>query len=142
MLVEIVASPTRATLWNTRPLGFRRRSDRMLVSRRYRKSAISEIHVLDGPEIIDLRKLFAERIPRRQELQERRPGHRLDDQSVPLLAKDRLVARKLEIPRNTNRLVAPVPEQAHDAFGLHDVLPAAKTRPMRRHMLAWSRAWL
>src|SRR5205823_4861153 len=88
-------------------------------------SAISEIHVLYRLEVLDLRELLVERLPRRQELEERRPRHRLEDQPIPLLPEEGLIARELKVPGYPHCLAAPVPEQAHDSFRLHDVLPAA-----------------
>lgn len=70
MLVQIVATPEEATRWATRPLGFRSRSDRMLVSRRYRNSAISEIHVLERLEVVDLWELLVKWFPGRQQLEQ------------------------------------------------------------------------
>src|SRR6185295_13473303 len=128
MLVQSMAAPARAAFWAVGPPGFRSRSERALVSRRYRSSVISEIHVLGRSEVVDLRKLFVERLPRRQQLEQRRPGHRLDDQTVPLLAENGLIAGELEIPRDANRLVASVPKQTHDSFGLHGYSPDRRER--------------
>jgi hypothetical protein len=97
----------------------------MLVSRRYRNSAISELYILDGLKVIDLRKLLVERFPRSQELQKSRARHRLDDQTVPLFAEKSLVARKLKVSRNADGLVAAVSEQSDDSLWLHEPLPVA-----------------
>jgi hypothetical protein len=66
--------------------------------------------VTDWLEVVDLRKLLVERLPRRQQFQECRPGHGLDNQSIALFAENGLIAGELKIPRNANCLVAPGPE--------------------------------
>jgi hypothetical protein len=88
---------------------------------------MSEIHVLEWLEVVDLWKLLVERLPRGKELQEGRSRHWLDDESVALLMEESLLAWKLQISRNTHCLVTPVPEQAHNSIGLHGFLPAARS---------------
>ncbi|HZF09245.1 MAG TPA: hypothetical protein VFE33_10695 [Thermoanaerobaculia bacterium] len=77
------------------------------------------------PEVVDLWKLLFERIPGGQQLQEGRSGHRFDDEPFAFLMEKGLVAGELKVSRYAQSLVASVPEQAHDPFSLHGVLPAA-----------------
>jgi hypothetical protein len=97
----------------------------MFVFRRYR--SISEVHVLDGFEIIDVGKLFLKRSPCGEDLQQRWPRHGLDDQPIPFFVEHGLGAGELEVPRDTDCLVAPVPKQAHDSLSVHGILPAVDT---------------
>ena len=96
----------------------------MFVSRRYR--IISEIYVLDGLEVIHVRKLLIERTPCGQNFEQRFARHRFDDQPAPFLSQQDLATRKLEVSRDSDRLIAPIAEQACDSFGLHSILPAAR----------------
>jgi hypothetical protein len=96
---------------------------------------MSETYVIEGLRVADFRQLVIERTPGGQDLEQRSTWHGLDDQSIPFLPKQGLVAWQLQISWNADRLVAAIPKEPHDTLSFHDILPAAK-RPMLQLMLS------
>ena len=97
----------------------------MLWDRAGNESPISQIHVIRRRRVFDLGELLLERLPGGQKLQHGRSPNRLYNQTIPFLAEQSFIAGQLQVARNPQRLVPPVPKQPHDSFGLHGVLPAA-----------------
>jgi hypothetical protein len=80
---------------------------------------MSEVHVLDRPEVVNRRKILVEGIPSGKERQERRPRHRFDHQPISFLSQQGLAPRKLEVPRYPDCLISSIAEEAHLAFNRH-----------------------
>jgi hypothetical protein len=84
---------------------------------------------MHGPRVIEQRgifnfgKILAERLPCGCKLQQRRSPNRLYNQPIPFFAEKSFIAGQLQVARNPQCLVPPVPKQPHDPFGLHSVPP-------------------
>src|SRR6516225_1045260 len=114
MLVQTCASPTSRTRCVTRPCGCER--DR----RRYwcRASTASQFDGIEG-ELADRRKPLVERCQCRQHRKQGFRWKRFNDQPLTVLSDDRLRTAKLELARNSHRLVSTGPEQFDPSFGGH-----------------------
>src|SRR5437867_13007076 len=86
----------------------------MLVSSRYER-AISQID-RPGRRPLDAREVLVEWFQGREDREQRRPCHWFKDEAMPFLSQDRLAPRHFQIPRNPQRLVASIPEQADVPF--------------------------
>ena len=80
-------------------------------------STASKRYVVEWREpLVDVRELLLQRLQSRQDHQKPPRLHWLQDQLVPILAEDSFVAFELEVPRDSDCLVAPV-EQSDTALG-------------------------
>ena len=79
--------------------------------------------------IFDLGEILVERLPRGCKLQQRRSPNRLDNQTVPFLAEKGFGTGQLQVARNPQCLVPPVPKQPYDPFGLHRLALTRRRRP-------------
>ena len=100
----------------------------MLVSSTYER-AISEIDRL-GRHPLDAREVLVDRFQGREDREQRRPRQWFKDEAAPFLSQDRLTTRQFHIPRNPQRLVASVSEQADVPFGV------------RRALVFWHRLYI
>jgi hypothetical protein len=61
-------------------------------------------------------KIFIQRPEPRQNGQERSRRRRFDDEPLPLFSNNGVFTGQFELARNSNRLVAPIPEQFDVSF--------------------------
>jgi hypothetical protein len=107
-----------------------RRQLRRAVGRRRRggneSQPSSKFHAIEGWWIFDFGRILVERLPGIWKLQQRPSPNWLYNQAIPFFAEKSFVAGQLKVARNPQSLIPPAPEQPHDPFGLHSVLPAVK----------------